>query len=392
MELPVRVPLSLRAGTGWVVLGASLAAACVAPSVGVDAGPPPDPAAFCLERDLARADFLVRCGVVTPSVGERWRALARPCGLLGGHVELDPGAARACLSQLREGSCATFPADCQRVFVGNARAGEACFDLECAPGAYCEVASACPGRCVPRVPVGSTDEGTCVDGAARWGGECVARLGAGASCAAPDGGEPMPCMLGAQCSRDGVCVTREFADAGGYCDQGLGRWCALGSHCRDDECFPFVKEGQPCRADDHCQGGLRCDGTCASWGELGMPCTRASGCQAPLWCDTAECQAPLPEGAACQMGLGMCGVGLTCAEEVGGEYCRPRAPRGTRCYPYYEPGFCGPGLHCNASALVFDGTCEPQRPGGTKCSANGECQSQRCNDDGGCAPACLKVP
>jgi len=205
-------------------------------------------------------------------------AFALTAALRSRAVALEPARVDACAAALGRAyqGCGwvgpfgpAFPAECQRLFAGRRKAGEACrSSLECEGGASCAgVGPTDVGRCAPPGEAGASCA-TAVDALATFTRQdldrlhppckgycnrhrCAERAAPGAACA-----------TSLQCGPDGRC-------AAGHCAEGRaqpgescsGGDCAAGLRCLEEKCFAPLEEGAACASDLDCRGGcLAADG------------------------------------------------------------------------------------------------------------------------------------
>jgi hypothetical protein len=188
-----------------------------------------------------------------------------------GRATYDDRLGGACLAAWRQRGCVDdVPSACGQVLRGAAQVLDACaHDDECAAGLFC---SGGPQTC----------------------GLCVPRSGPGGPC---------------------------WSDGS----------CQEGSRCRDGQCIPASRAGQPCQpGEDLCDDGMVCGG------------------QAPF----TTCGLPGADGAPCDTWPCALGHGCVAAQGV----CRPEAPTGGRCSPTsQEAPPCqaqGAWLHCDEESLA----------------------------------------
>jgi hypothetical protein len=174
------------------------------------------------------------------------------------------------------------------------------------------------------------------------------------------------CAVGAQCESSyckvpsnaacGVCTRR--ATSGGACSEEDG--CAPTLACAKSVCVPFGGVSSPCNQDHPCQRDLICrGGSCARPLEAGQPCdvlTQECNLQQGLYCgksklcgqaSTAKAGEPcgvLPGGE-----VAICSGGARCSTNVNG-LCQAPAPDGGACDPAKGP-------YCVHPATCVGGVC-----------------------------------
>lgn len=273
-----------------------------------------------------------------------------------GRVVFRAEAFDACLSDIRDQGCSVQrsrrPERCETALAGSVPLGGDCsLDEDCRGLAYCDGGSEkegeCPGIC--RELLGPTEtcshSDQCQDGFVCAGGQCVAPLQGGESCADPD--PPAPCSRGFECvaisADESVCRSFE----------------ALRSRGLDEACAP---------PDMLCKPGLSCVNfgdtpTCAMPVGEDEPCGRAIPNQCPAY---QYCDAVVGERGQC--------VDLP----SDGEACLGR--QGLRCAPMHV---------CEA-----DDTCHAIGMEGEPCASDRGCFSGICEGadtggEGSCAPPSL---
>lgn len=354
---------------------------------------------FCVDWQLAIAQYFADCGAYSST--ERFRELARPCTLTP-HQRFDAVKAKACLDSYQNRPCGVVGLGvCLEVITGTRGEGAPCFEGECRPELSCDQSSACPGVCRPRGEPGAPATWGCVDGAAAHDGVCVLQVALGGACAPPTGStNSLPCVTGAVCGPNGLCIAYTRSDAGTYCQYELGLTCGDGLQCIGDGCQPLARPGEACGGGRVCQYDLTCENaTCTAPRGPGEPCEAWGQCLSSLFCGAPEgdpvvrtCKALLTQGQDCFVEGYQCARGLTCVpvgdnvDKLG--QCQPQAPRGAACTQFGEVGFCQPGLYCDASPLNPQGSCVDTKTSG-KCERDEQCQSDWCEADGGCRPSCF---
>lgn len=248
-----------------------------------------------------------------------------------GQVVYDEAAMADCLSDLDAVACASLSTGvltdvgrCGQAIVGQVALGGACDDdLQCQPGAWCDVTAACPGTCQPRVAAGvaCATNAACGPGLDCAADTCQALGQAGASC-----GSGLPdCAWGLVCDTSagtpGVCQPLTFAaGAGASCRPAGGTLCQAGLVCAlvasdpsTYQCEAPVAVGAACHRaiPSACPTGTVCVvpsgtlGACQPQGQAGQPCLTGSGvlfgCAPGAACDfdTDTCVALVDNGAAC---------------------------------------------------------------------------------------------
>jgi hypothetical protein len=188
-------------------------------------------------------------------------------------------------------------------------------------------------------------------------------------------------------------------DAGGACTLdaeciGTDLYCRMGASC-PGTCTALETAGQPCRSDDQCQTGLKCEaGFCVRPAPAGQPCEGnvAPPCESWLLCmgDDAQlnqagtCRNPVDvfvagENDACNPDTGtLCTAGLHCAlRGINGTTpdwrCVPTAAAGGNCNLAFFP-MCPSGQFCDITlndvrAGTFQSTCIPLPTAGQPCAA-----------------------
>jgi hypothetical protein len=228
--------------------------------------------------------------------------------------------------------------------------------------------------------------------------------------------------LGSECALDEECA----GDA--YCDRFTELTCP-------GTCSELVTEDGSCTNDDddQCADGLVCFNgteTCVPLAELGDDCgSGLPGCKPGLVCNgpaaSATCAALATVyfrelGESCEPGGDLCEAGLVCesltgesgmcAEQVGaGEACRRASPN--QCPPTQycsatepgETGTCtdypadgepciddGRAQTCADGTVCIEDTCRTREQPGEPCTADAQCWSGTCGNDGTCSapPQC----
>ncbi len=292
---------------------------------------------------------------------------ARSCGVVPASTDCGSGV-NACSATLREtlasgalrfdspkaGACLTGTdcAACAAVFKSTTEQG--CRTHEaCGSASFCDLRERCPGRCLPKLGVGSdvltlrgcasgaavmaaTDRYRCVSPASE-GQPCEpSTLGnacaPGTACAAVDGGfrcvmqaapggacaGPASCPVDHHCEL-GRCVRQALAtepcgDGGSVCVPSLscvaGRCAALGvgtacdvataacvpsAFCASPSlvCTARVEVGVACNAPQQCVAGAACTaGLCTALRQPSESCDETKPCDVGLRCEEGSCRAP----------------------------------------------------------------------------------------------------
>lgn len=219
--------------------------------------------------------------------------------------------------------CNLQSATCQPL----AARGQACRDIECEPGLYCEwqedelrcepVAEAgqpCNGAsCAPGLYCDWQSEPASCRSFAVAGEACIERPCAdalwcndrGVCVTAPGQGDP--CLQGSICDANLVCDPSSSTcvtppDAGAGCLQGR---CATGAWCDTLEvpegiCAPAEPSGQMCSGHRQCQSGYCPNGFCWPLPEAGESCEGTEVCAAGLVCSGQVCEPTITRApAAC---------------------------------------------------------------------------------------------
>lgn len=386
------------------------------------------------------------CGVQDPLRDLFVRALG------GGRVEIDRDAFRACVEKGRSARAAAptlgdigaraaaiealaLDEDCRAAITPLvSEEGATCLQAwDCVPPLACQAdpLDSFSLKCLPPAVEGARCDDappfedvlplrTCADGLACVLGVCTARLAADAACT-DDG---VPCVEGLTCRSSGTCGApsseSEACLDDGDCVEGLacdgstqacvvvpppsddGEPCAssndcagLCSVCRPLEdsdggtaCQDRAPAGGACGANDHCRGGLYCDGatnTCAPYRSLDETCGLGAPCAAGLLCtdqppplapdagiveppeDAGDggvvgptCQEPRALGEGCErVGVWRCDEGLACVDGV----CRAGA--------LDDP--CLVDNDCQEGALCVDAVCKRAPRVGAPCTSDGRC-------------------
>lgn len=319
---------------------------------------------FLAATQRIACDQSVRCGGIGASERNRCYDLynllsdgpVNPQALVDkGDIAFDSGAAGRCLDALETVPCTRTSAslsDCDIVFRGALPLGAPCVIDEQCKDAYCTSNTAgCSGVCTAfpatgtacsvKVPCGPSD--VCDPTSSK----CVARLPAGAGCAAT-----YFCARGLSCAQ-GKCASP--GSVGTSC--GLNTDCTSGTFCDQatKKCAAQLAEGAPCTAAGMCGDGLACaglavgggSGTCRPWLDAGKACTPgAFGCPQDMTCDNTGkvCKGAGALGEMCTNGS--CAADLYCNAAT--QKCAPLVGYGGACT--------GQGMSENPCAV---GECEP---------------------------------
>jgi hypothetical protein len=221
------------------------------------------------------------------------------------------------------------------VFEGTVASGQACtLNEECSGESSCYGSAACPGWCGPREEDGDgcRNDGNCLVDSACWGAECGARLPVGADCS--EYGNDCDEMLSCLPDSEGNSTCRLTAEL--YVN-GLGEACG-GSN---PLCSPELH--------------------CADVGEKSHVCVEPST-------DGGTCYAAYPP---------MCPSDRYCliadSSSVEGT-CVPRPTDGEDCS----------AVGCDRGHVCIHEVCRKVAPNGADCTADDECASWDCSDDGVC--------
>jgi hypothetical protein len=191
------------------------------------------------------------------------------------------------------------------------------------PGARCAAGDQCSTGFCDLPDTG----GTC--------GLCVRLPTAGQDCL-----EGEYCSPGLACSFDETCVTP--ASAGERC--GDDRPCRSTLYCRNGQCAPLLRQGEPCQFDGQCDyyAGVVCRDNVCVQRVLGPTCAPTAApntvatCEAGGTCNrtTSACAPAAADGAACNDDTGplcvwpaRCGSDGRCRAYVPDRACTPSARR-----------------------------------------------------------------
>ncbi len=256
-----------------------------------------------------------------------------------GTVTYEHATLTACIGVFKNTGCDSLPdfnTACDDALIGHVAAGGECENtIECAGTAFCDVDTACPGVCTDRVDEGAACDldVECAVGLMCAQNTCATPLGAGDAC----GGEgAADCTLGLLCKaagfgQPGICTPIEdlpTAGNGQACDLGKLELCDSGLSC--------VLQSD---LSSKCQSKYAKGASCA----FGVPdpCSQGEFCTSTFENPDGKCT-PLPgDGEPCGeggLGGGLCGDGLTCAEET--------------CEPFRDLGG-----QCKVSAQCYSGSC-----------------------------------
>jgi hypothetical protein len=225
-----------------------------------------------------------------------------------GTVVYDGDAARQCVDGLGQGCVAALgaPPSCAEAFHGTVAPGGACqVSYECI-SSVCDapcVSGCCVGVCAAgtaKVSAGgacASGGGSCVDGAFCKGGQCVADLAIGATCA-PDDVCQQPALCSATTGGTGVCTAG--ADRAGACAFIRNYPCLS----REDYCDPTTlvclqskPVGAACSGSE-CVAFASClNGICTAHPTLGQACDAIGGlsCLGDVACVGGVCVAAAPQ-------------------------------------------------------------------------------------------------
>lgn len=228
-------------------------------------------------------------------------------------------------------------------------------------------------------------------------GDVVPPVGSDASASSDDGAPPSP-----DAESDG-----ERRDAGA--PELQSRLCAPPpGGARPDGANALGRPGAPCREDEDCVGGSRCDehrGTCGPTKGAGDTCSGDLECPAETVCRSTApsadptCLPPGGTGAPCSV-CRACAVGLSCVEGPREALCSDGFPGSpcdgdTDCAPPYICGSgeptgacespdalgnacvakCQKNMHCNlAYPSALGGHCQPLGGFGALCTAASDCK------------------
>jgi hypothetical protein len=283
-------------------------------------------ASFCRVRVLC-GDFPDQssCETYWSEVPHLYASLPRLVS--SGRVAYDGSKARSCLEILDGAtSCSRQLLNnpdaitvCDDVLVGKVPPGGDCFfNVECAPGETCQMASAtcdpyaacCSGTCVGGPPLAAGDD--CSSGQ----GLC----GAGTACKASADGSTATCAT-LVTTLGGSCAINPCAGS---------LYCAPGSQV----CLPPAQTGQPCKPelfgrdcddlDDYCDWGTA---LCTVAGAVGSRCDPVFfPCVSAAYCDTTQtvCVALPTVGQPCAPGSGACLGSQAC--DLGSYTCVATSP------------------------------------------------------------------
>jgi hypothetical protein len=268
-----------------------------------------------------------------------------------GRLSFDADGVAACVADYAALGCEVVtsraPASCKSMLEGQVELDEACvLDDDCAAGAFCNREDACPGLCAELLSEGDDCDRNdqCESGLICLGGECADDAGEGDDC---DGGVAPPCHLGTVCIGD----VAEEEQAG---------------TCRAEDDLLVVEEGD------------ECDIVAGEWCEDGLACVVdvvGSGAGASV---VTVCMERVGSGDDCHTALlpQQCPTGEYCPADLNPDYlaeCVARPDEGHACGAF---GICAPDHYCDGDH------CKPFRlPQGMPCTLDGECLSQRCEDD-----------
>jgi hypothetical protein len=295
----------------------------------------------------------------------------------------DDTAAAACLAVLTSDDCSLDDEACDRVFVANRAAGDACANNEqCAEG-VCNLDGAC-GACAAPTALCTAPE------------DCAVGLycNFSTSSCTPPGATGSPCSFDAACADNGVCVIDDEGDGSCVAPAADGSSCAVTPCARTSRCSfnnvcrPLAAEGDACSGE--CAAGLQCiDGTCLVYVQgnvVADPCTAADiqscgGSQRGLFCAvTGLCEqvAVVAIGQACDDTTAFCAGSIfggvsSCASGT----CVATAANGEGCGQAFE-GM----LPCDLSGFCVDNFCQPRGDENAACTSSEGCrQGTNCIDN-----------
>jgi hypothetical protein len=276
-----------------------------------------------------------------------------------GKVAFDGGKATRCVAAFANGSCdgSDLPSECDSVFLGSAKTGDACaMHEECGLAARC-AGNTCPGTCTPRSAVGGpcADDADCVKEATCYRPEskCEARLQSGEACTGA-----VACVEGLSCV--GLVLSEGKLGACGVPEQTPARRATLGEPCFTTPDGPFCVDDAVCELQT--EPGPNAKFLCVAPYAAGGPCQRSipDGCPLGEYCSVASGSVvpnclPLPaEGKPCGRGPSgdVCGPGAACI--VGA--CGTPGRLGEACNGL--PTQCLSGK-CSAQVCVPELDCDP---------------------------------
>lgn len=322
----------------------------------------------------------------------------RPRSLDEGRASLNLAGAQACLAQLNNRTCAQgLPfSGCSTLLTGLVPRDGACFDSnECDATSWCDLSTACPGRCVARVAVGqlATPETGCVENAYVFNGVCTALVPMGQSCAPPAGSTVTRACLAGQCINN-VCGPRALdLTEGATCAPNTSPECARGLQCSANRCIPLVDLNGACDSARRCKGDLYCSpaNVCVRPGPAGAACSPDLQCAAGLYCNRPagstsgtcapfkQVDAPCTAQFECDPNTMYCTA--TTAQPNG--VCRLKGAVMAACTFPNRFWSCGEYLYCTATSATPNGVCANQKSAGATCDVNGNeclgrCMSGRC--------------
>lgn len=323
-----------------------------------------------------------------------------------GTVAFDGVRAKKCLDGLKPVNLCEHPKassppppECASVFEGKVALGAACYaDAECAPSAYCSLAT-CPGTCAPRTKDNEllAPGGQCSIGTYPVDGRCVRLRHVGESCApiAPST-QLLPCDSAVCDPTEKVCVPlRLLGDA---CDD--TKPCAYAT-CAQGKCVRLGKVGDAC---DLVAGGCAYDLACfGKPGEKMGTCSKrersagescyesgATRCVAGTVCLDAndnpggrmtagECKPLKSAGVHCTYNF-ECKAELWCphGDVEAARACTARPAVGAKCTDSVS---CLDGAYCDYEGRPRDEwTCKANKAAGEKCADYHECATSNCKE------------
>lgn len=322
-----------------------------------------------------------------------------------GRVSIDESGFDACRAAMTDSACADL-------LRGNVTLGGTCTaSFECESGRCQGVSGTCAGTCVARSGAGLScaDDSECTAGLTCIGSVCQAAPVVGAPCTSR-------CADGLFCNTSMRCEAAR--DVGTSCSGvGMIAACRQGLSCEAGVCSAAPSEGQACWPDYYgtrCATGFRCVGsTCRAPSALGASCVETTECPLGARCQMGNCTSVTSLGAPCTA-ASACAFGTACSDGR----CRPLPDVGEPCFSagclrgVCRMGTCqAQGLltSCPAASYPFDlfdpcgamSSCT-ETPGSWLCAAEGgpgatcgsaenpECRQPDlyCSDTGTCVSAC----
>jgi hypothetical protein len=239
-------------------------------------------------------------------------------------------------------------------------------------------------------------------------------------------GQDLECVSGLACDRSsgGACGTCQVENLAGENQSCTQLDCQDGLECNPSKvCVKQPKEGEVCNLDNQGNAVVSCStdaglavvlyckpdsqgaatGKCTRQGLLDAACSDADPCHSIYQCVGSKCALLPRTGEPCtfdpQETWGVYKVCLFSVAVVASEYCRPGAnPGAGQCQPLPQENevcgtlpssrLCSSGLYCTSPTGA--GTCRPRQEAGATCQPTlfgADCQSFKCVDPGGGAPA-----